>query len=127
MGVTVDDRLEQAQWLWGRAVFGGDADALAEADRQLSAVEADLAVARGRILHARFLDATSRTGADPKDVTAELALFERAVELYQSLGDVRGEAEAQLWIGTRSFGKTTQPRFPRSSEPAHSPPKRTIR
>ncbi len=99
MGVTVDDRLEQAQRLYERAVFGGDADALAEADRQLSAVEADLAVARGRILHARFLDATSRTRADPRDVTAELALFERAVELYQSLGDVRGEAEAQLWIG----------------------------
>jgi len=32
MGVTVDDRLEQAQRLNERVVFGGDADALAEAD-----------------------------------------------------------------------------------------------
>lgn len=99
MGVTVDDRLEQTQRLYERAVFGGDAGALAEADRQLSAVEADLAVARGRILHARFLDATSRKREAPEDVIAELVLFERAVEMYQSLGDVRGEAEAQLWIG----------------------------
>jgi len=28
MGVTVDDRLEQAQRLYERAVFGGDTDAL---------------------------------------------------------------------------------------------------
>jgi len=58
MGVTVDDRLEQTQRLYERAVFGGDAGALAEAERHLSAVEADLAVARGRVIHARFLGAT---------------------------------------------------------------------
>ena len=58
MGVTVDDRLEQTRRLYERAVFGGDASGLAEADRYLSAVEADLALARRRVLHARFLDAT---------------------------------------------------------------------
>lgn len=96
----MDDRLEQTQRLYERAVFGGDASALAEAERHLSAVEADLAVARGRVIHARFLDATSRTLNAPDDIADELALFERAIELYRSLGDVRGEAEAQFWIGT---------------------------
>lgn len=96
----MDDRLEQTQRLYERAVFGGDASGLAEAERHLSAVEADLAVARGRVIHARFLDATSRTLKAPDDVADELALFERAIELYRSLGDVRGEAEAQFWIGT---------------------------
>ncbi len=100
MGVTVDDRLEQTQRLYERAVFGGDASALAEAERHLDAVEADLALTRGRVIHARFLDPTSRTLEAPDDVADELALFERAIKLYRSLGDVRGEAEAQFWIGT---------------------------
>jgi len=100
IGVRVDDRLEKIQRLYERAVFGGDASALAEAERHLSAVEADLAVARGRVIHARFLDAMSSTLEAPNNVTDALALFERASELYRSLGDVRGEAEAQFWIGT---------------------------
>lgn len=29
----------------------------------------------------------------------ELALFERAAELYQALGDVPGEAESLFWVG----------------------------
>jgi hypothetical protein len=57
MGVTVDVRLETRR-LYEGAVFGGDASGLAEAERYLSAVEGDLALARGRVLHARFLDAT---------------------------------------------------------------------
>lgn len=96
----MDDRLEQTQRLYERAVFGGDASGLAEAEGLLSAVEADLAVARGRVLHARFLDATSRTVGPPADTADALPLFERAVELYRSVGDVRGEAEAQFWVGT---------------------------
>src|ERR1022692_454183 len=31
--------------------------------------------------------------------TRELALFERAADLYQALGDVPGEAEALFWVG----------------------------
>ena len=69
-------------------------------ERYLSAVEADLALARGRVLHARFLDATSRRLEAGADVADELVLFERSVELYRNVGDVRGEAEAQFWIGT---------------------------
>jgi tetratricopeptide (TPR) repeat protein len=99
MGVTVDDRLEQARRLYERAVFGGDASGLAGAERYLSAVEADLALARGRILHARLLAATSRRLEAGADVAGELVLFERAVKLYRNVGDVRGEAEAQFWVG----------------------------
>jgi len=100
MGMTADDHLEQTQRLYERAVFGGDASALVDAERHLSAVEANLALARGRVVHARFLAAMSRTPPDPDDVADELALFERARQLYRDLGDVRGEAEAQFWIGT---------------------------
>jgi len=100
MGMTADDHLDQTQRLYERAVFGGDASALADAERHLSAVEANLALARGRVAHARFLAAMSRTLPDPDDVVEELALFERASQLYRDLGDVRGEAEAQFWIGT---------------------------
>lgn len=101
MGVLVDDRLEQARRLYERAVFGGDADALTEAERLLNEVEADLAVARGRVLHALFLGPAVRSPDAPIDVApaGELALFERALELYRSVGDLRGQAEAQFWIG----------------------------
>ncbi|MEV4095097.1 tetratricopeptide repeat protein [Streptosporangium saharense] len=87
-----DDRIERAGALYERAVFGGDADAVTAADRELDAVEADLALARGRVAHARFLD-------DGHESPHELGLFERAAELYRGLGDVRGEAEALFWIG----------------------------
>jgi len=85
-------RLANAKALYERAVFGGDSKALYVADRELDGVEADLALARGRIVHARFLN-------DRKEDPAELTLFERAAELYRRLGDIRGEAEAVFWIG----------------------------
>jgi tetratricopeptide (TPR) repeat protein len=87
-----DDRLTRAKELYEQAVFGGD-DVLAVADRELDGVEADLALARGRIVHARFL-------AERKEDPDELALFERAARLYRRLGDERGEAEALFWVGT---------------------------
>lgn len=74
-------------------MFNGDTAAVGSAERELDGVEADLALARGRIVHARFL---AERRADP----AELVLFERAAELYRKLGDVRGEAESCFWIGT---------------------------
>jgi tetratricopeptide (TPR) repeat protein len=93
-GVTTDkDRLALAKALYERAVFGGDPDALAEADELLDAVEADLSLARGRIHHARYL-------ADRQEVADEKELFERAAALYRQLGDLRGEAEALFWLGT---------------------------
>jgi tetratricopeptide (TPR) repeat protein len=87
-----DDRLTEALRLYESAVFGGDESAVAAAGPVLDSVEADLALARGRILHARFL-------ADHQADPVELALFERAAHLYQELGDDRGEGEALFWVG----------------------------
>lgn len=89
----MDERLARCDELYERAVFGGDTGALATADRELDGVEADLALARGRVAHARFLE---RRVEEP----GELDLFERAAALYRDLGDERGEAEALFWIGT---------------------------
>lgn len=97
--MSIDDRIERATTLYERAVYGGDASLLVEAERGLDAVEADTALARGRILHARFLHERAGTGEPPAEDPAELPLFERALELYRVLGDVRGEAEALFWIG----------------------------
>jgi tetratricopeptide (TPR) repeat protein len=95
----MDERVKRSQLLYDRAMFDGDTGALAVAERELDAVEADLAVARGRTIHGRFLE---RRGEDPElagEDPQELAFFERAAELYRAQGDVRGEAEALFWIG----------------------------
>jgi tetratricopeptide (TPR) repeat protein len=95
----VDERVNQARVLYERVVYTGEAGLLAEADRELDAAEADLAVARGRLIHTRFqLDREADPAADEED-SAELPLFERATRLYRALGDVRGEAEALFWTG----------------------------
>ena len=95
----MDERIERARLLYERAVFNGDAAALDEADRDLDAVEADLALARGRIIHTRFLEQRDQHPEQAAEDPAELPLFERAAQLYQALGDVRGEAEALFWTG----------------------------
>jgi tetratricopeptide (TPR) repeat protein len=94
-----DDRIEWARKVYERAVFGGDTSALVDAEQGLDAVEADAALARGLILHARFQSAPANAGSLPAEDPAELPLFERALELYRALGDTRGEAEALFWIG----------------------------
>jgi len=43
--MSAEDRIERSRLLYERAVYGGDADALETADRELDAVEADLALA----------------------------------------------------------------------------------
>jgi tetratricopeptide (TPR) repeat protein len=83
---------EQARLLYEQAVFNGDDGALPAADLILDAAEAGLALARGRIMHARFL---AHRQEDPQ----ELALFERAAALYHRLGDIRGEGESLFWAG----------------------------
>jgi hypothetical protein len=95
----MDERISRAGDLYERANFNGDAGLLEEAGHGLDGVEADLCLARGKLLHGEFLlrrdaDAGS-AGKDP----GELALLERAARLYQGLGDVRGEGEALFWIG----------------------------
>ena len=96
MCTTVADQaepFEQARLLYEQAVFGGDDAALPAADVILDAAEAGLALARGRIMHARFL---AHRQEDPQ----ELALFERAAALYHQRGDIRGEGESLFWVGT---------------------------
>lgn len=93
----VDDRVERAWQSYLDAVFGGDSAGLTEADRELDGAEADLALARGRIVHARYLQ--QRDVGPVVEDPAELPLFERAAKLYRALGDVRGEGESLFWIG----------------------------
>lgn len=116
-----EDRIERARTLCERAVFSGDSSVLADAERGLDAVEADAALARGRILHARFLNERASAGSSPVEDPAELPLFERATELYRALGDARGEAEALFWIGClhqviRRDNETAVPALERSCQ-----------
>ena len=97
--MSADERIERAGLLYERFVFGGDASVLAAADRELDAVEAHLALSRGRILHGRFLDQRSKDPEQTAEDPRELAWFEHALQLYQSAGDVRGEAESLFWVG----------------------------
>ena len=88
----MDDRVSRAAGRYELAMFGGDPSELDLADRDLDAVEADLALARGRIAHARFF-------VDRVEDPRELADFERAARLYCGLGEVEGEALASFWVG----------------------------
>jgi tetratricopeptide (TPR) repeat protein len=112
--VSAADPFERARRLYEQAVFGGDASALTAAGQILDAAEADLSLARGRILHAQFL-------TQGKEDQRELDLFEGAAELYQQLGDARGEAEALFWAGTfhqviREDDQAARPALERSYE-----------
>ncbi|MEU8391682.1 tetratricopeptide repeat protein [Micromonospora sp. NPDC048843] len=97
--MSTEDRIVRAREIYERAVFGGDTSGLIDAEKGLDAIEADAALARGMILHARFQNAPADAGSSPTEDPAELPLFERALELYRALGDPRGEAEALFWIG----------------------------
>ncbi|MFY4717344.1 tetratricopeptide repeat protein [Streptomyces sp. LaBMicrA B280] len=106
------DWIGQAGELFEAAMFRGDPDAPARSDEVLDAVEAPLALARGKMLHVRFL-------GDRVERPEELGLFERAAELYRRLGDGRGEADALFWIGcwhqvVKGEGPAGVPYFERS-------------
>ncbi|HEX3965696.1 MAG TPA: hypothetical protein VHZ03_55145 [Trebonia sp.] len=88
----VDERVRQAGLLYERAVFTSDAELLADADRELDAAEADLAAARGKLMHARFLLDRDQDPSGAEEHPGELPLFEHAALLYRTLGDIRGEA-----------------------------------
>jgi tetratricopeptide (TPR) repeat protein len=97
--MSVDERIERSRLLYERALFEGDGGALAEAERELEEVEADLALAQGRIIHGRFLQQRAEDPEQAGEDPLELALFERAAELYRAHGDLRGEAESLFWVG----------------------------
>jgi tetratricopeptide (TPR) repeat protein len=94
-----DERIERSRLLYERAIFTGDAGALTEADRELDAVEAGLAVARGRLIHGRFLAQRDIDQDHAEPDPQALILFDRATGLYQRSGDICGEAEALFWTG----------------------------
>ncbi len=117
----MDERIENARRLYERAVFDGDTGALAQATWDLDGVDADLALARGRILHVRFLYQRDAGSGQATEDPEELPLFERAVLLYQALGAVGGEAEALFWVGcfhqvVRRDNDTAVPLLDRSLE-----------
>jgi tetratricopeptide (TPR) repeat protein len=97
--VERDPRVVASDVLFERALFERDRGALTAADRLLDAAEADLLVARGRILHGRFLE---RRGTDPATAIEdpdELRAFDRAIQLYEALADAGGLAVATFWRG----------------------------
>lgn len=87
-----DERVTRAWESYVRATFGGDPSGLDLADCELDGAEADLALARGRIAHARFF-------VDRVERPDELQQFERAIDLYRRIGDAHGEALASFWVG----------------------------
>ncbi|KOG72331.1 MULTISPECIES: hypothetical protein [Streptomyces] len=104
--------IERAGELFEAAMFGGDTSAMDRSDDLLNAVEAPLCMARGKVLHVRFLN-------DREENSEELVLFERAAELYERLGDASGEADALFWVGcwhqvVKGDGTTGRPYFERS-------------
>ena len=106
------DWIERAGELFEAAMFGGDTSAPDRSDDLLDSVEAPLSLARGKVLHVRFLNDRE---ANPR----ELVLFERAAELYERLGDASGEADALFWVGcwhqvVKGDGATGRPYFERS-------------
>ncbi|BCJ38687.1 hypothetical protein Athai_61900 [Actinocatenispora thailandica] len=120
--MVMDERLTAANDAYQRSVFGGDPGRLDAAERELDALDADVALHRGRLLHARFL---ARRDTDPGEDPRELPLFEQARNGYRQLGDTRGEAEALFWVGcvhqvVRGDDQTAVPLFERAVELAEA-------
>lgn len=89
----IEDQIRAAGSLREIEAYEGDPQGWDTADHLLDAVEADVALARGRLVYARFL----RLSTDP---ARALTYFLHAAEMYRQLGDPRGEGEALFWIGT---------------------------
>ncbi|MEU4626588.1 GNAT family N-acetyltransferase [Actinoplanes sp. NPDC023801] len=84
--------LRRAAAAYDRAAFAGDPALLTAAERDLAALEAALCLSRAKLAHARLITGTG-------DHSEEPVLLDRALTLYRSAGDVRGEAEALCWTG----------------------------
>lgn len=92
----MEDLIARANTAYDRAIFGGDFEALPGVLDELKRAEAAVALARGRLLHAKFMQEWDRQAAY---LAEEHALLSRAAELYRSMGDLVGEAEAVFFIG----------------------------
>lgn len=90
MSRTTDLLGEYLRTSYDNATFGGDSTALDEGAAEIEAAKAQVALAEGRLLHARYL-------TDRVDRPEELELVTEAGRVFAGLGDGRGEAEATFW------------------------------
>ncbi len=84
----------------------------------LDRTEADLSLARGRLVYERFL--RSGPGGFPApgaDGSAALPMFQNAARLYRELNDSQGEREALFWVGT--LEQVINRNFPAALEALH--------
>jgi tetratricopeptide (TPR) repeat protein len=89
----VTTALERAEYAYHRAVFGGDPSNLDSALEDLADDDTPPAqLARGKLLHARFLIEQVRDDA-------ELDCFDRALRGFRADDDHRRQAEALFWQG----------------------------
>lgn len=93
MSRTTDRLGAHFRAIYDDASFSGDVTALDNGVRELRAAEAQLALARGRFLHAQYLK-------DRTDRPEELAHFTEAARSFSDLGDIRAEADATFWAAT---------------------------
>ena len=119
--MSTDERIQRASRYHELSIFGGDSSHLPAAIAELDAVEAEVALVRGRVIHAGFLDRRRAGQEPPAEDPRELELFVHAAQLYHGIGDVRGEAEALFWIGcclqvVRDDEPIAVPYFERSRE-----------
>jgi len=96
--VTTDERIERSRLLYERALFQGDRAALVAAGRELDAVEADLTLARGRLIHGRFLE--QRT-ADPDKAAEDLRELARHLGIAEHAAGRLDAARERLEESTR--------------------------
>jgi tetratricopeptide (TPR) repeat protein len=120
--LDLEDRIRNVASLYEIESFEGDPALWDQEELLLDAVEAEISLARGRLLHARFLLLLLQ-GKDTKfDHSSEaLSLFNHAEEIYRRLGNDRGEAEVLFWIGvidqvTRHDDKAALVSFRRARE-----------
>jgi thioredoxin-like negative regulator of GroEL len=105
-------------------VFTGDAELVAAADRELDAAEADLAVARGRLMHARFL-LRRETGHLPGAAANLVGLAYVAAAQKRSSDALalldEAEAIARSSAAHRILQQVSEARAELSGERAHRP------
>ena len=89
--------LQLAERSYHRCVFAGDAGEVDAALRGLVGDAPATLLARGKLLHARFL--VDRDAADEPDRREESACFDRALAGFRVAGDRCGQAQALFWQG----------------------------
>jgi tetratricopeptide (TPR) repeat protein len=100
-GVPMENRLDQVSPLLQIESHAWDATTWPKSDRLLDQVEAEVALARGRLVYERYL--RSGPGGYPAhgaNGLPALPLFRTAAELFHRTGDAAREREALFWVGT---------------------------